>query len=128
MPLSKNVIRCFVTSASEEYNDHNVSKIWESPLSFKKNDYLSCIYDDKWWVGKVPEVSEKNNDVHIHFFHPHGPQTSFKLSKNDTVWVPVSKVFWKLTPLELSSVTGRSYNINQTLCNEISEIFISMNS
>lgn len=100
----------------------------EISLSFNKNDYLACIYDEKWWIGKVLEISEENNDLYIQFFHPYGPKTSFKLSKNDMVWVPVSKVLEKLTPLELTTITGLSYNITETLCNEISERFISMNS
>lgn len=125
-PLSESVIRCFVTSTCEQYDDHNISKILESSLSFKKNDYIACIYDKKWWIGKVLEVNEENNDLYIHFFHPYGPKTSFQLSKYDTVWVPVSKVLRKLTPLELTTITGRSYNITETLCNEISQIFISM--
>lgn len=128
VPLSETVIRCFVTSTCEEYDDHNISNSWESSLSFGNNDHIACIYDNQWWIGKVLEVSRESNDLSVHFFYPCGPKTSFKLSKNDTVWVPISRVLRKLTPLELTTITGRTYNITDKLCNEISELFISVSA
>lgn len=45
------------------------------------NDYVGCIYD-KWWIGKVLEVSEESYDWYIQFCYPYGSKTSFQLSKN----------------------------------------------
>lgn len=127
LPISENEIRCFKTSKSTEYDDYKISTTITRTFSFHKNDNLACIYDNMWWIGRVAGISEESNDLLVHFFHPSGPRTAFQLSKNDTVWVPISRVLRKLTPIELSTATGRTYNITEKLCNEISELFNTLN-
>lgn len=126
IPISGNQIRCFVTSAGSNFDDHQTSILFTNVSSFTSNDYVACIYDDKWWLGKIEDKSEVNNDVLVHFFHPSGPKTAFQLSKNDTAWVPAKKIVRKVTPLELTTVSGRTHNINEKLCNEISSLFNSL--
>lgn len=66
--------------------------------------------------------NEENKDILVNFFHLSGPRTSFQLSKSDSVWVPVQKILRIITPLELSTTSGRTCNISYGLCNEISII------
>lgn len=71
------------------------------------------------------DISNDNDDVLVHFYHPSGPRTSFKKSQDDTVWVPISNVLRKLTPLELTTVTGRSHIISKELSEEISMLLVN---
>lgn len=123
VPVDVNMIRCYRTSKSTEYEDLMVTcrKSYEC-LTFQSDDYIACIYDEKWWLAVIQQVSLENSDVLVKFFHPAGPRTSFKISTSDIVWVPVSKILRKLTPLELTTATGRSYCISESLCNEISQL------
>lgn len=127
VPLSQTQIRCYVYSQSEKFTDCSTSKLPDQNIFlFQKNDIVACIYDGEWWIGKVEETAEETNDLFIHFFHPHGPRTSFQASKNDKVWVPISKILRKLSPTEFTTATGRSFNISEKLCTTISEIFMMM--
>ncbi|KAG8259087.1 Autophagy- protein 9A [Homalodisca vitripennis] len=77
------------------FDDHQTSILFTNVSSFTSNDYVACIYDDKWWLGKIKDKDEVNNCVLVHFFHPSGPKTAFQLSKNDTAWVPAKKIVQK---------------------------------
>jgi hypothetical protein len=78
---------------------------------------------DQWWLGIVKDKSDQNDNKLVHFFHPPGLKTAFQLSKTDMVWVPVSKVVRKITPIELTTVSGRTHSITEKLCTEISTLF-----
>ncbi|KAJ6655379.1 hypothetical protein lerEdw1_005437 [Lerista edwardsae] len=122
-PVSDNEIRCYTTSTSKEFDEHKTSIVFTNTTSFTKNDFVACIYEDQWWLGIVKDKSDQDNDLLVHFFHPAGPKTAFQISKKDMVWVPVSKVVRKITPTELTTMSGRTHNISEKLCNEISTLF-----
>lgn len=126
VPVSESIVRCYFTSDSKEYEDHPVSS--SIPLSLKRKDSIACVYDNQWWIGEVIDVSNENDDVMVHFYHPPGPRTSFKLSQEDKVWVPINNVLRKLTPLELTTVTGRSHIISKELSEEISMLLVNHSS
>lgn len=126
VPVSEGIVRCYFTSDSKDYEDHSVSSI--IPLSLKEKDYVACVYDDQWWIGEVVDISLENDDVLVHFYHPAGPRTSFQKSQQDKVWVPICKVLRKLTPLELTTVTGRSHAISRELSEEISQLLVNHSS
>ena len=52
--------------------------------------YVACIYDDKWWIGLIRDVSEEEGDVLISFMHPHCPGASFHWpGREDICYVPL---------------------------------------
>lgn len=118
VPLSESVMRCYLTSKSEEYVDLQVTKV--VPLTLRNSDIIACVYDEQWWLGVIEDSNLERRDVYVKFYHPSGPRTSFKMSHNDRVWVPLNKVLRRLGPSELSTATGRSHNISTSLCEEIS--------
>lgn len=126
VPVSESIVRCYFTSDSKEHADHPVSS--SIPLSLKRKDSIACVYDNQWWIGEVVDVSNENDDVMVHFYHPPGPHTSFKLSQVDNVWVPINNVLRKLTPLELTTVTGRPLIISKELSEEISMLLVNHSS
>ncbi|KAL4709219.1 hypothetical protein ACJJTC_010519 [Scirpophaga incertulas] len=118
--ICENKVRFYKTSKTDVYEDHCISKI--VPLSLEVNDTVACIYDGQWWLAQIEDISMEHNDVHVHFYHPAGPRTSFKKSTNDKVWIPISKVLRKISVLELTTATGRSHSISEKLSEEISMI------
>ncbi|KAJ8868726.1 hypothetical protein PR048_030265 [Dryococelus australis] len=85
-------------------------------------DIVSCVYEGQWYLGVTEEVSIENNDK-VHFYEPAGPRTSSKISRDDKTWVPAKNIPQKLTPTELTTVTGRS-DITPQLCEDISKFLV----
>jgi len=119
----ENVIRCYRTSKSDSYEDHCTTKM--VPLSLEVNNTVACVYDGQWWLAQIEQISTDNNDVYVHFYHPAGPRTSFKKSTSDRVWTPTTNILRKISVVELTTATGRSYSISQKLSEEISRLLIS---
>lgn len=118
VPVADNRVKCFKTSKSIQFTEMITSK--KVTLALEEDDTIACIYDNQWWLGKIKSVNREHNDCFVHFYEPAGPRTSFKYSKNDETWVPLSNILRKITPLELTTATGRNFNITQALCDEIS--------
>jgi hypothetical protein len=58
------------------------------------HDYVSCMYDNIWWIGLVQEIDIDEGDMHVKFMHPHGPSSSFIWSRfDDTCWLPNNHMY-----------------------------------
>lgn len=72
IPLNVHTLRVRETSTSEHYIDSKITK--ENAREnvciekIKKNSYVACIYDEKWWLGIVRDISNVEKDFNIHFF------------------------------------------------------------
>ena len=75
--ISDDQIRCCFTSKASNFDEHQTSICFTNVSSFTNNDFVACIYDEKWWLGRIEDKSEDKNDVLVHFFHPCGPKTAF---------------------------------------------------
>lgn len=75
--------------------------------------YVSCKYDSFWWIGMIKEIDRDNNEIRVHFMHPHGPSRSFFWpTRIDSCWVPMQNVLCKVDiPL---TVSGRTYTLKDT--------------
>ena len=81
---------------------------------------ISCLYDTKYWVGIIIEVSTENFDVKVKFMHPKIPTPSIKWSScDDLCRVPNVHVCHIIFPPELSFQTGRMYYFNTSECEKI---------
>jgi len=46
--------------------------------------YVTCVYDNQWWVAYILEIHNDTEEIILSFLHPHGPsktlpdQTSYK--------------------------------------------------
>lgn len=121
-PLSESKMRCYVTSCSTDYVEVHVSKF--IPLTVSIKDTVACVYDGQWWLGEVDDISVQNRDIHVIFYHPAGPRTSFQKNNKDSTWVPLTNVLRKLNAMELTTSTGRSHNIEPHLSEEISHLLV----
>ena len=82
--------------------------------SLKPMDYVTCIYDNYWWLALVEEVNDAEKDVTCKFLKPHGPSENFYWPvRDDTVYIPYDKILLKVaTPNSVSS-SGRQYCISK---------------
>ena len=117
VPVSESIMQYYVT-CKLEYDDLKVKQA--ATLTLRKSDIIACVYDKQWWLGVSDDINLMNKDVYVHFYHPCGPRTSFKVSYVDKAWVSVTNVLRKLSPLEMSTLTEHLHNISETLCEEIS--------
>ena len=59
-------------------------------------DYVSCLYDNKLWVGNTMNV-DKEEDVQVKFMHPSSPSRFFQWPHGDDVcWVPNDHILCKV--------------------------------
>ena len=73
------------------------------------SDYVSCLYDNKWWVGIIANVDKVEEDVQMKFMHQSSPSRSFQLSHVDDIcWVPNDHILCKIDILITSP--GRFYS------------------
>ena len=40
--------------------------------------FVTCLYEENWWLACGLEVCNANKEVKLTFLHPHGPSSSFK--------------------------------------------------
>ena len=72
--------------------------------------FVVCNYDELYWAGMLIEVDNDMHDVNVKFMHPSLPSTSLNWPKrDDTCWVPKTKILFKIEPPTLSTHTGRQY-------------------
>ena len=118
IPISKNSISMKYCSEDKEvattfsFSGENPTntELWKSVKSL---DFVSCYYEEHWWIGLVLEKDEEQEDLRIKFMHPHGPSPSFVWpSTEDLCWVLYNHILCKIdSPI---TTTGRSYTISET--------------
>ena len=68
-------------------------------------DYLSYLYDNKWWVAIITNVDKEEEDVQVKFMHSSGPSRPFQ-------WSRVDDICWVLCKFDISiTSSGRIYSI-----------------
>ena len=75
-PVSKNEIAYKRTSEDEGFTGIFCITGEENEIltcDAKINDYVSCKYDDKWWIGLVKDIDNVEQNCKVNFMHPSGP-------------------------------------------------------
>ena len=49
----------------------------ELPLE-KIEGFITCIYDEHWWLACVLQIDSEECEVKVSILHPNGPAYSFK--------------------------------------------------
>ena len=129
LPISTNSISFKRTSEDTDvtgtfsFSDETIG----IPLvqDIKESDFISCIYDDHWWIGLVQSVDLEQGDVKVKFMHPHGPTLQFHWpSRDDMCYVPTDKLLCKIS-IPITS-TGRLYTIDKADYSSIVSSFQNM--
>ena len=126
IPLSKSSIQVKRTSEDPEPSlVHNFKKGTQERdiIQVEILDYVTCLYDNKWWVGIKIGIDREEEDMQIKFMHPPGPSRSFQWPNIDDIcWVPNEHILYKIDIPTTSS--GRSYNIKQEDRKQTEKLFL----
>ena len=75
---------------------HNFKNQTKQNFVVQVLDYVSCPYDNKWWMGIITNVDQEE-DVQVKFIHPSGPSRSFQWPHVDDIcWVPNGHILCKI--------------------------------
>ena len=90
--------------------------------TFQIGSFVACVYDKKWWIGMVAQVSNEFGDHQIKFMHPpgHGKQFHWP-TKVDICWS--SNILCNIDAPVLSSSFSRKYIITEKDYTSITQAF-----
>ncbi len=111
VPISKDRLRTRFFSSSTTSKEKRVASS-ESELPLKQiSGFVTCLYDEKWWIACVLQVDADHDEVTVNFLHPHGPSRSFRYPQvQDILSIPMSDILTKVDP---RTVTGRVYTLTR---------------
>lgn len=79
----------------------------------KMNRFVTCEYDNKWWLAYVVSTDFKNEEITTTLLHPYVPASSFVYSGNqDGLIVGREQILSKAEP---RTATGCTYYLIYTL-------------
>jgi hypothetical protein len=113
---------------AEAVSDH-IAKV-ESIIDLATGDVVAAIWESKWWVGKVINLSVINDDAEISFMHPVGESRLLYRWPEipDELFVKIPDVLCKLKGAMVQK-RGRKrssdYEMEETCLDEIESVFLS---
>jgi hypothetical protein len=110
MPVTKGVRNSKIYSASPNYTENRVIRVLKDMIELKIiTRFVTCMYDNFWWLGCVLSVSEESNDLKISFLYPHGPSASYICPATPHILrLLQSAILAKVSP---NTATGRTYTL-----------------
>ena len=111
VPVSTDTVEVRPFSRSLTYTLQKDTKL-DSEIEVKSTTgYVTCAYNDEWWLAYVLDVNSENSEVRLIFLHPHGPARSYKYPATpDILTVSISDVLTKVDP---KTATGRTYRLTK---------------
>lgn len=93
-----------------------------------RNTIVAAIYEKKWWLGRVLDVSPENSDVEIFFMIPSGPNQKFHWGGSDEkCWVPAENILGIIQSQSLvpfGRISTRFFQIPEELMDQIEIKFL----
>ena len=92
IPLSGNKVSTKVYSSSAISKVERVT-IQEGDLVLEEiRGFVTCAYNDDWWLACVLQVDEDSEEISASLLHPHGPSRSFRYPPSpDILNIPNTK-------------------------------------
>ena len=111
IPLSIDTLLVKFFSNSDDYKEEKVSKQEKELEIDEVSGFVTCKYEDKWWLSCILNSDAENAEVEVTFLHPHGPSRSYKYpSIPDLLILPVTNILTKVSP---KTTTGHIYTLSQ---------------
>jgi hypothetical protein len=100
MPVKKGVLNTRMYSTSPNYSENHVISLLKDMIELKDiTGFVTCMYDNFWWLECLLSVSEESHDVKINFLHPHGPSAPYIYTAMPHVLpLPESEILSKVSP------------------------------
>lgn len=126
-PLDKRKILVKKVSISEKSFTATVDSRTREVVNIIPEKFYAVIYDYKWWIGKVLDKCEEERDAKVQFMHPPGPSGNyFWPSKTDCCWVPYENILQEIPVPLTSSVSGRTYKIDEKVDKQLQKFTKTM--
>ena len=111
IPVSSEVLQVQKFSASITFKEERVSK-QDSELDLETIfGYITCTYNNKWWLAYVFDRDVENSEVKVTLLHPHAPSRLYKYPNTlDVLIVPSSNILTKVDP---RTTTGHTYTLSK---------------
>lgn len=115
VPVDLNTIRVSkvsndTTSFEATIGQSNKRSLFATNIAnLQPGQYIACIYDGKWWIGNICEISDEQHDALVNFMQRHGPAQSFYWpARNDSCWIPEEHIVANI-PAPSTTSMGRQY-------------------
>jgi hypothetical protein len=76
------------------------------------SSYVSCVYEDKCYIGFIQELDDESQDAWVKFMHPSWPSSLFywpehkSSGREDKCWVPIVNILCVVDVPEPSTQVG----------------------
>ena len=124
IPESKLKIKTKIISYNDNYDVHKIqvgSDAEDVPFH-QISGFVTCAYDNNWWLACVLSKDDNEQEVNVSFLHPCGPCPSFTYPRRaDILSVPKNFIICKVNP---STATGRTYKLTAKEMTVTSQILL----
>ena len=74
--------------------------------------YITCLCDDKWYIGIIMDRCDESNDVKVKFMRRDGLRWSW-YEQDNQCWVPFQHILCSVTAPQLQSRGGQQYSLEK---------------
>ena len=125
IPTSERAIRVSRVSGDTTYFTARAGYI--PGVDVEPGQYISCVYEEEWWLGVAMEKSEEFQDITVKFMHPAGPAPSFHWpARDDICHVPFTNVL-RVIPAPTTNRRARQYRLSDEVAQAIMQAFANLN-
>ena len=91
--VSSEIVQVRKFSASTTFKGEKVNKQGSELKLETISDWVTCMYNNNWWLAFVLDLDVDNSKVKVTFLHPQGPACSYKYPTiPDVLTVPSSHI------------------------------------
>jgi hypothetical protein len=110
MPVKKGVLNTKIYSVSPNKTESRVISVLKHMIELKHiTGFVTCMYDNFWWLGCVLSVSEESYGMKISFLQSHVPSATYIYSATPHILqLPQSAILSKVSS---TTATGRTYTL-----------------
>lgn len=114
-----------IESTSPNSNDEHADTVDENQTTLAKDDYVSAIYENEWFIGQIMAIDEEEGEVHIIFMQKCSKTTdTFKwLSTPDRIWIGRSKIRKTISASEPCGKSRRSFKMSKMDIEVVERLF-----
>ncbi|PSN54099.1 hypothetical protein C0J52_03110 [Blattella germanica] len=106
LPISADTLFVKKFSTTNETQIHHFTVQQERVSLEEIKGFVTCVYNNFWWLGCVLNMNTDLQEVVVNFHHPHGPSPSFVYPKQSDILKCIQ--FCMVDP---STGMGRTYTL-----------------
>jgi hypothetical protein len=96
----------------------------ETDIHVQFDDFVAAIYDNRWFIGKIEEIDNTDNEILVNFMVTCCKTSSFKwVTKRDEIWICHDHILCKIDPPIVHGKSKRMYKLSNDTLNKIEHLF-----